>query len=159
MKSNRLFYIGIGCVFSTLFWTITAAVVSDNPYNKQMKEFVVERLICRELSVVNEDDEEIMAMLDTPKGATLIIQKINPLDIEDRTHVSLRASSLSFFNTKNTRVVSLDNYDEYGAFMLADKDGYIKWLADSNKKREKEFMDRHNIPQERVKQEGNMDSN
>ncbi len=114
---NRLFYIGLGCVLSTLLWTILAATPPRVRYLARESEVIetlfVGRLYCHELSVLNKDNEEVMAMLDMSEGATLAIRETDPKP-DDREYVFLRADALSFFN---------------------------KLFTDANKKQKKEFVD------------------
>ena len=51
MKSNRLFYIGLGCLFSTLCWTIVM-VAKDN---RNLSTLQVDHLICNDIRVLDRD--------------------------------------------------------------------------------------------------------
>ena len=50
MKSNRLFYIGLGCLISTLCWTVVMIAREE----RNLSHLEVDRLICNELQVLDK---------------------------------------------------------------------------------------------------------
>ena len=140
MKSNRMFYIGLGCVFSTLFWTITAFVAQENQSNEQKKKtFRVEHLICSEFSLVNENDEEVIAMLnqhpgDPNKGPTFIIQDMRHREdgTESFGHLSLYRDGLALYNSRNASIVGLTNLRDGGLLWAKNAKREATWIVDAN---------------------------
>ena len=64
MKSNRLFYIGLGCLFSTLCWTVIVIARDD----RNLPNLEVDTLTCKELRVLDKDDKVGIRMYDRPYG-------------------------------------------------------------------------------------------
>ena len=140
MKTNRMFYIGLGCVFSTLFWTITAFVAQENQSSEQKKKtFRVEHLICSEFSLVNENDEEVMVMLnqhpaDPNKGPTFVIQDMRHRKdgTESLGHLSLYRNGLTLYNSRNASIVGLTNVRDGGLLWAKNAKREATWIVDAN---------------------------
>ena len=64
MKSNRLFYIGLGCLISTLCWTVVMIAREE----RNLSHLEVDRLICNELQVLDKDGKVGIHMYDRPYG-------------------------------------------------------------------------------------------
>ena len=64
MKSNRLFYIGLGCLFSTLCWTVFMIVKAE----ANLPNLEVDTLTCKELRVLDKDGKIGIQMYDRPYG-------------------------------------------------------------------------------------------
>ena len=136
MKTHRMFYIGLGCLLSTLCWTITSFVATANdPYEKEMKELVLERLTCREISIVDENGEEAMAIFEAPdKGYILYIRDIRTSEgVEsNKTHLTLYANGLGLYNSKNDLVAGIKNHREAGLLWAKNAKGEQTWGVDGN---------------------------
>lgn len=64
MKSNRMFYIGLGCVFSTLCWTVVLIAKQE----QNLSNLEVNRLTCKELRVLDKDGKVGIHAYDRPYG-------------------------------------------------------------------------------------------
>ena len=151
MKSNRMFYIGLGCLFSTLCWTITALVEPENQpseqnldalYNKEMKALKVERLICSELSIVDENGKEVMVMLnqhpaDPSRGPVFSIQDMRHREDgkESMAHLALYRDGLVLYNVNNHSIIGLKNATEGGLLWAKNADRKLTWFIDANSRR------------------------
>lgn len=140
MKANRMFYIGLGCVFSTLFWTITAFVAQENQSNEQKKKTLrVDHLICSEFSLVNENDEEVMTMLnqhpgDPTKGPVFAIQDMRYTKDgkESMGHLSLYRDGLALYNSSSALIIGLTNVEEGGLLWAKNAKREATWIVDAN---------------------------
>ena len=64
MKSNRMFYIGLGCLFSTLCWTVVMIVREE----RNLSNLEVDRLTCKEIRVLDKDGKVGILMYDHQYG-------------------------------------------------------------------------------------------
>ena len=64
MKSNRMFYIGLGCLLSTLCWTVVMIVREE----RNLSNLEVDRLTCKEIRVLDKDGKVGIRMYDRPYG-------------------------------------------------------------------------------------------
>ena len=143
MKTNRTFYIGLGCLFSTLCWTLTAFVAPENQPNEQkMKTLKVDHLICSELSIVNENGEEVMAMLnqhpaDPSRGPVFTIQDMRYREDgkESMAHLALYRDGLVLYNADNHSIIGLKNATEGGLLWAKNADRKLTWFIDANSRR------------------------
>ena len=143
MKSNRLFYIGLGCVLSTLFWTITTAVVPDNhpiqqpiyPYKDKKEILQVDHLICSEFSLVNKDGKEVIGMFEMPERGHVIVIKDSPDNVTDegfKGHLTLYGNGLGVFNSNNHLVAAVRNINDGGAFWARNANREPTWIVEAN---------------------------
>ena len=131
MKSNRMFYIGLGCVFSTLFWTITAAVVSD-----QKESLEVDTLTCKELRVLDKDGKVGIHAYDRPYGDgggshLWMIFKDNRIlgnGTPSEGGLWISDNGLSIHNWQGRRVASLHVERANGVLSLRNRDDSLENL-------------------------------
>ena len=64
MKSNRLFYIGLGCLFSTLCWTVFMIVKAE----ANLPNLEVDTLTCKELRVLDSNGKVGISIYDHHYG-------------------------------------------------------------------------------------------
>lgn len=64
MTSNRMFYIGLGCLISTLCWTIVTIAKEE----RNLPNLEVNRLTCNELRVLDKDGKVGIWAYDRPYG-------------------------------------------------------------------------------------------
>ena len=64
MKSNRMFYIGIGCLISTLCWT--AVIIAKDEQN--LSNLEINTLTCKEIRVLDKDGKVGIHAYDRPYG-------------------------------------------------------------------------------------------
>lgn len=138
MKSNRMFYIGLGCLFSTLFWTITTAVVPDQPiypYKDKKEILQVDHLICSEFSLVNEDGKEVIGMFKMPERGHVIVIKDLPDDPANKGfkgHLTLYGNGIGVFNSKSDLIAAIRNINDGGAFWARNANAKPTWIVDGN---------------------------
>ena len=143
MKSNRLFYIGLGCVLSTLCWIITAVVAPENQSNEQkMKILKVDRLICSELMIVDSNDNVVISMLNQHPGepnlgAILAIQDMRPNEKGEvtRRHLTLYGDGLGIYNANNKTIIALKNLNEGGLLWARNAKNEATWIIDANSRK------------------------
>ena len=132
MKSNRLFYIGLGCILSTLCWTLTAAVVSDQPiypYKDKKEILQVDHLICSEFSLVNEEGIEIIGMFKlAEKGHVIAIKE----GIGSNAHLILQSDGMRIYNSQKKSVVGIRNVNDAGLLYARNDKAQPTWVIDGN---------------------------
>lgn len=64
MTSNRMFYIGLGCLFSTLCWTVLTIAKEE----RNLSNLEVNRLTCKELRILDKDGKVGIWAYDRPYG-------------------------------------------------------------------------------------------
>ena len=132
MKSNRLFYIGLGCVFSTLFWTLTTAVVSDppiHPYKDKKEILQVDHLICSEFSLVDKNGIEVIAMFK-PVGQdhVMIIKDLST----DKGNLLLDRHGVKVYNSDNRAIIGIKNIEDIATLWAKNTKGQPTWILNAN---------------------------
>ncbi len=142
MTSNRMFYIGLGCVLSTLFWTLTSVVVSQTqpiyPYKDKKEILQVDHLICSEFSLVNKDDTEVIGMFNMPeRGHVIVIKDLRDAsaDKDFKGHLTLYGNGLGVFNSNSREIIGLRNIEDGGAFWARNAKGEPTWIVDGNSRK------------------------
>ena len=126
MKSNRLFYIGIGCLISTLCWTIFVIAKEETNLSK----LEVDRIVCKELHVLDKDGKVGILIYDRPYGdgggSDLIISvKDNTIFSDGRMskgEVTINSSRLAIYNSMGLDVVSVHEEVDNGSLSLRKRD-------------------------------------
>lgn len=132
MKSNRLFYIGIGCVLSTLLWTLTAAVVSDppiHPYKDKKEILQVDHLICSEFSLVDKNGTEVIAMFNLAGEEAVMVMKDLAVD---KGHLRLDRHGIKVYNSDNRAIIGIKNIEDIAALWAKNVNGQPTWVIDAN---------------------------
>lgn len=139
MTSNRMFYIGLGCVLSTLFWTLTTVVVSQTQpiysYKDKKEILQVDHLICSEFSLVNEDDKEVIRMFEKPeRGHVIIITDMtdDAADKDFQRRLTLHGRGLEVHNSNNRVIIALRNLGDGGALWARNAKAQPTWAIDAN---------------------------
>lgn len=143
MTSNRMFYIGLGCILSTLFWTLTAAVVSDPPIypDKDKKETLeVDRIVCKEINVLDSNGKVGIRIYDHHYGEgggnTLLMSfkdnRIFSNGLVSEGELVIHDRGLTIFNAMGDDVLSA-HLERYNGFFSAKRyDGSNKFLIDTD---------------------------
>lgn len=138
MKSNRLFYIGLGCVLSTLLWTLTAAVVSDSPvypYKGKKEILQVDHLICSEFSLVDENNIESMAMFNLKGDPVMVIKDLSV----DKGHLRLDRHGVKVYNSDNRAIIGIKNIEDIATLWVKNTNGQPTWVIDANSRQPIQF--------------------
>ena len=64
MTSNRMFYIGLGCLISTLCWTVILIAKQE----QNLPDLEINRLTCKEVRVLDKDGKVGIHIYDRPYG-------------------------------------------------------------------------------------------
>ncbi|MYE89847.1 hypothetical protein F4X33_12715 [Candidatus Poribacteria bacterium] len=132
MTSNRMFYIGIGCLFSTLCWTVVLIAKQE----QNLPNLEVNRLTCKELRVLDKDDKVGIHMYDRPYGDgggsdLWMIFKDNSIlrdDTPSQGGLWISDRGLSIHNWEDTRIASIHVERGNGGLSLRKRDGSIENL-------------------------------
>lgn len=136
MTSNRMFYIGLGCLFSTLCWTIVTIAKEE----RNLPNLKVNQLICSDIRVLNENGEESIIINDPdndPKGSAISSIRIKDTRIlkngqKSEGYTRLGPSGLLIVNSDNNPVVSIRaNGGNHGLLTASNKEGDNRWVVDT----------------------------
>jgi len=132
MKSNRLFYIGLGCVLSTLLWTLTAAVVSDPPiypYKDKKEILQVDHLICSEFSLVDANGIEVIAMFNLKgEDPVMVIKDL----MVDKANLRLDRHGIKVYNSDNRSIIGIYNIEDIASLWAKNTNGQPTWIMNAN---------------------------
>ena len=144
MKSNRLFYIGLGCLISTFCWTVVMIARDD----RNLSHLEVDRLICKELQVLDKDGKVGIHMYDRPYGDgggsdLWMIFKDNRI-LSDGTpsqrELWIGDGGLSIYNWQGKRIASIHVERGNGRLALRKRDDSLDnlfYVDTENKKSSK----------------------
>ena len=136
MTSNRMFYIGIGCLISTLCWT--AVIIAKDEQN--LSNLEINRLVCSDIRVLDENGEESIIINDPdndPKGSAVGYIRIKDNSIRSDGQVSegytrLSPSGLVIVNKNQKSVVSIyANGGYHGLLTASNNEGDNTWNIDT----------------------------
>lgn len=121
-------------------------MVSDNhpieqpiyPYKDKKEILQVDRLICSEFSLVNEDGSEVISMFEMPeKGHVIAIQdrRDHAASEGNKGHLTLYADGLGVYNSDNRLVIGLKTIENGGVLWARNANGQPTWIVDSNSRK------------------------
>ena len=132
MTSNRMFYIGLGCLFSTLCWTVLTIAKEE----QNLSNLEVDRLVCKELRVLDKNGKVGIWMYDRPYGdgggsdLVMLVKDNRIFDDSTPSQGKLRISDsgLSIYNSSGTRVVSAHVERNNGSLSVSKRDRSLRNL-------------------------------
>ena len=136
MTSNRMFYIGLGCLLSTLCWTVFMIVRAE----RNVSNLEVDRLTCSDIRVLNRNGEESIIINDPdndPKWSASTYIKIKDTRTlqngqKSEGYTQLSPSGLLIVNSDHSPVVSIRaNGGYHGLLTASNNEGDNTWLVDT----------------------------
>ncbi len=126
MKSNRMFYIGLGCLFSTLCWTIVMVAKDD----RNLSTLQVDHLICNDIRVLDRDGREAIKISERG-GLGHVIRIYDNRRLKNgelsKAYLSLGKNKIVLFNAKHEAVVGFSSSNDYGLLWATNQDGRKHW--------------------------------
>ena len=132
MKSNRMFYIGIGCLIFTLCWTVF--VIAREKQN--LSNLEVNRLVCSKMVVLDKDGKEGLVIGDYKfgdgGGSVLRMTVKDNRIFEDGTpsqgELKISSRGLQIDNWSGRRIASIHVERANGVLSLNKRDGNLRNL-------------------------------
>ena len=132
MTPNRMFYIGLGCLISTLCWTIVTIAKEE----RNLPNLEVNRLTCKELRVLDKDGKIGIQMYDRPYGGgggsdLYMVFKDNRI-FKDGTpsqgELMIGDRGLGIYNWSGRRIASIHVEKANGGLSLRKRDNSLRNL-------------------------------
>ena len=132
MTPNRMFYIGLGCLISTLCWTIVTIAKEE----RNLPNLEVNRLTCKELRVLDKDGKIGIQMYDRPYGDgggsdLYMVFKDNRI-FKDGTpsqgELMIGDRGLGIYNWSGRRIASIHVEKANGGLSLRKRDNSLRNL-------------------------------
>lgn len=137
MTPNRMFYIGLGCLISTLCWTIF--MIARDQQNRSHLE--VDTLTCKELRVLDKDNKVGIRMYDRPYGdgggSVLQMSVLDNRILKDgkpsQGQLRITSRGLSIYNWQGTRIATMHVEKGNGSLSLnkRDRDRKSQFIIDT----------------------------
>ena len=132
MKSNRMFYIGLGCLFSTLCWTVVTIAREE----RNLSNLEINTLTCKEIRVLDKDGKIGIQMYDRPYGDgggsdLYMVFKDNRI-FKDGTpsqgELRIGDGGLGIYNSEGRNIASLHIERGNGGLSLRKRDNSLRNL-------------------------------
>jgi hypothetical protein len=130
-----MFYIGLGCLISTLCWTIVTIAKEE----RNLPNLEVNRLTCKELRVLDKNGKVGIWMYDRPYGdggGSLLVMSVKDNRIfKDGTpsqgELRIYDRGLAIENSRGRRVVSAHVETDNGVLSLRKRDNSNLFYVDT----------------------------
>ena len=130
MTSNRMFYIGLGCLLSTLCWTIV--MIAREKQN--LSNLEVDTLTCKELRVLDKNGKVGILMYDRPYGdgggSVLVMSVKDNRIFEDGTpsqgELRINSRGLQIYNWSGRSIASIHVERANGGLSLRKRDNSLR---------------------------------
>lgn len=132
MTSNRMFYIGLGCLISTLCWTVVVIARDD----RNLPNLEVDTLTCKELRVLDKDGKVGIHAYDRPYGdggGSILVMSVKDNRIfKDSTpsqgELRINNRGLGIYNWEGRRIASMHVEKANGGLSLRKRDNSLRNL-------------------------------
>ena len=129
---NRMFYIGLGCIISTLCWTVFMILRAE----AKLPSLEVDTLTCKEIRVLDKDGKVGIHAYDRPYGDgggsdLWMIFKDNRIfenNMPSKGELWIGSGGLSIHNSEGRRVASIHVERNNGTLSLRKRDGGLEDL-------------------------------
>lgn len=123
---NRMFYIGLGCIISTLCWTVFMILRAE----AKLPSLEVDTLTCKELRVLDKDGKVGIHMYDRPYGdgggshlyAVFKDNRIFKDGTPSQGELTITDRGLRIYNWEGTYIASIHVERANGSLSLRKRD-------------------------------------